>query len=161
MIMDPRDATRPCMHAERRDARARTTSTSTPRCRRQSLGSLQGYVGGARMHECSQRCQTRHLVPSQAIPLPALPAQLSTSTPRNSAACRSIPARNLFCVPGVHLNQATQELCICSSLSPARLCLLLSQSTTIHLSSVSAVHRASSPSSISIHRPISPACRLF
>ena len=125
------------VHACREKRCARTTTSTSTSMQTTEPWELTRLRWGARMHECSQRCQTRHLVPSQAIPLPALPAQLSTSTPRNSAACRSIPARNLFCVPGVHLNQATQELCICSSLSPARPCLLLSLSTTIHTSLLS------------------------
>lgn len=46
--------------------------------------------------------------------MPALPAQLSQGRLLTElSACRSIPARNLLRIPGVHLNQATEELCIC------------------------------------------------
>ena len=134
MIMDPRDATRPCMHAERRDARAHHLHLHLDADDR-ALGAYKVTLGGtnARMQPALPDA-TPCPIPSHPIAGPPGPTFDLYST--KLSACRSIPARNLFCVPGVHLNQATQELCICSSLSPARPCLLLSLSTTIHLFSV-------------------------
>lgn len=123
----------------------------------QSLGrAYKVTLGGTNARV--QRCQTRHhpIAAMQAGPPgPTFAGQTSIEL----SACRSIPARNLLRVPGVHLNQATAELCICGIVECCCPCLLLSLSTSFHPSALSLLSIA--PLHPHRTRHISPAGRLF
>ena len=166
--MDPRDATRPCMQnrpgCARRDARAASLHSHpcTPGTgeQQQSLGrAYKVTLGGTNARV--QRCQTRHhpIAAMQAGPPgPTFAGQTSIEL----SACRSIPARNLLRVPGVHLNQATRELCICCLVGVCVVCCCpcllpsLSLCRPLFISLLSLL-----PIALLHPRGISPACRLF
>ena len=102
--------------------------------------------GGARMHECSAaRDATPPIQAMQAGPPGPTFAGQSAKSER---ACRSIPARNLFCVPGVHLNPSHTRLvhmCGVRLVECCRPCLPadnISLSTAVRLCCVSAFHRS-------------------
>lgn len=155
--MDPRDATRPCMQTRpgcASSSRPLHSHPCTPRHRRAAAKAwmpLQGNkvtLGGARMHECSAARDATP--PIQAMQAGPPGPTFAGHRAKSERACRSIPARNLFCVPGVHLNPShTRVVHMCWCASCCRPCLLAgntSLSTAVHLCGVSTFHR-SQPSS--------------
>jgi hypothetical protein len=154
--MDPRDAlARAC-----RPGCARRSALALHR----RAAALEGYVGGT--NAAVQRRDTTHSGHASRLRRP------NFRTPRRAesvweSACRSIPARNLCCVPGVPLDQATptaRERVVHMHAEASCPCLQSPSTSSSSLSVSAAAHRCSLPSSHAVSRLpacLPACCRLF
>ena len=134
MIMDPRDATRPCMHAERRDARAHHLHLHLDADDR-ALGAYKVTLGGtnARMQPALPDA-TPCPIPSHPIAGPPGPTFDHYSTKLSSLSIDT--GKEPFLRTGGTSEPSHTRVVHMQLVEPARPCLLLSLSATVHLSSV-------------------------